>query len=154
MESRSEKRVVIKFLVGEGEKASKVLERLQTVYGEHCLLKSQVYEWYQRFRDGRTSISDDEHPGHPVSVSDDETVAFVEHLVLEDRRITIEHLSSITAISVGSVHAILHWYQRWLSSCHPAQEVEDEEGLCTLGAQASPASRGVATFQLLGGTTK
>ena len=76
MESRSERRVVIKFLVAEGEKASKVLERLQAVvvYGEHCLSKSQVYEWYQRFRDGRTSISDDEHPGR-LCVSDDETVA-------------------------------------------------------------------------------
>lgn len=108
MEARIEQRVVIKFLVAEGEKASRVLERLQAIYGDCCLSKSQVYEWYQRFRDGRTSVSDDEHPGRPVSASDDESVAFVEQLVLEDRRVTIETLSSTTGISVGSVHAILH----------------------------------------------
>ena len=94
---------MVKFLVAEGERASRVLERLQKVYGERCLSKSQVYEWHQRFRESRTSVSNDEHPGRPVSASD-ETVAFVEQkqkqLVLEDR-----HIATIESLFVH------HWHQ-------------------------------------------
>ena len=95
-----EQRAVVKFLVAEGEKASKVLERLKGVYGEACMSKTQLYEWYQRFKDGRDSIADDKHSGRPVSATDGAVVDLVEKLVLEDRRITIEDLASATAVSV------------------------------------------------------
>jgi hypothetical protein len=32
---------------------------LQQAYGEDCLSRTQCYEWYQRFKLGRTSIEDE-----------------------------------------------------------------------------------------------
>ena len=34
-------------------------QMLQQAYGEDCLSRTHFYEWYQRFKSGRTSIEED-----------------------------------------------------------------------------------------------
>lgn len=113
MVTRNEQLVVIKFLMTESEKASRVLDRLQAVNGEHCLSKSQVYKWYQRFRNRRTNV------WWRASGTTCLYVGWWNCFTcgadgFEDRGVTVENLSSATGISV-------------------------EEVLCSLGAQTSPA---------------
>jgi hypothetical protein len=61
-----EQRVVIKFLVNEGVKPTDIYRRLQTQYGDETLSRSKTFEWCKRFKDGRTSVSDD--PGRGGSM--------------------------------------------------------------------------------------
>ena len=114
------------------------------MYGERCLSKSQVYEWHQRFKESRTSVSNDEHPGRPVFASD-ETVAFLEQKqkqqVLEDR-----HIATIESLFVH------HWHQCWLSPRHLAQEIEDD-GVCSPGTQSSPVRSKESTRRSLSRTS-
>ncbi|MCL4157529.1 UNVERIFIED_CONTAM: hypothetical protein GTU68_014424 [Idotea baltica] len=110
---------------------------MNAVYGASCMSKSRVYEWFQRFKDGRQSLGDDEHPGRPVSATDQSMVDHVEQLVLDDRRVT-----------AGVRH---HWHQCWLGSYDYSQETEDAEGLCSLDAKAaSTGPEGTKTRGLSG----
>ena len=52
-----EQRAVIRFLVAEGEKGSKIHKRMLKVYGDNCLNRSNVYKWVEQFQNGRTELS-------------------------------------------------------------------------------------------------
>ncbi|KPU81757.1 uncharacterized protein Dana_GF26822, partial [Drosophila ananassae] len=41
---------------------------MKKVYGDDCLSRSRVHEWFQRFNSGREDINDDEQVGQPKSV--------------------------------------------------------------------------------------
>jgi hypothetical protein len=56
-------RVVMKFLVNEDVKPADIYRRLQAQYGDETLSRSKTSEWCKRFKDGRTSISDDPSRG-------------------------------------------------------------------------------------------
>ena len=40
----------IRFLFKEDESASNVYIRLQKVYGEHCMSRARVFEWFKRLK--------------------------------------------------------------------------------------------------------
>jgi len=42
---------------------------LKTASGEQAMGRSQTFQWFSRFKAGRTSIDDDERSGQPVSSS-------------------------------------------------------------------------------------
>ena len=58
---------------------------LQQVYGEDCLSRTQCYEWYQRFKSGRTSIEDDPKSGRPSSSTGDDHIEKVRSVIRENR---------------------------------------------------------------------
>jgi hypothetical protein len=56
-------RVGTKFLVNEGVKPADIYRRLQAQYGDETLSRSKTFEWCKRYKDGRTSVSDDPSRG-------------------------------------------------------------------------------------------
>jgi hypothetical protein len=40
------------------------------VYGDYCLYRTQVFEWFKRFKEGREEIRDDQRPGHRTLKAD------------------------------------------------------------------------------------
>ena len=67
MDENLEQRACIKFCVANGFKCSETLKMLEKAFGESCLGKTQAYEWYKRFKGGRTSLDHDEIPGRPTT---------------------------------------------------------------------------------------
>jgi hypothetical protein len=61
-----EQRVVMKFLVDEGVNPADIYRRRQAQYGDETLSRSKTFKWCKRFKDGRTSVSDD--PGRGGSM--------------------------------------------------------------------------------------
>ena len=57
--SQFEQRANIKFMCRLGKSASETLLALQTVYGDDSLMKTAVYEWFSRFKDGQESLEDE-----------------------------------------------------------------------------------------------
>jgi hypothetical protein len=47
--------------------------------------KSSVFEWYERFKEGRKDVKDDERNGRPKTHRTDENVEKVRKLVRSDR---------------------------------------------------------------------
>jgi len=63
-----EQRSVIRFLWSEGVKPSEIYRRMTVQYGDSCLSQGRVYEWVERFQNGRQNVSE-HRSGRPVSVA-------------------------------------------------------------------------------------
>jgi len=48
-----EQRVNLKFCVKLGKSATETYDLLKKVYGDECLSCTQVFEWFERFKEGR-----------------------------------------------------------------------------------------------------
>ncbi|KAG5331208.1 OR94B protein, partial [Acromyrmex charruanus] len=80
---------------------------LQKCYGDDTLSKTQVYQWYERFKSGREAVEDDARPGRPSTSKTDENVDEIRQLLIENRKLTIREIAETTNISFGSVQSIL-----------------------------------------------
>ena len=60
-----EQRVNVKFCVKLGKSTTETYHLLKKVYGDECLSRTQVFEWFKRFKEGREEIGDDQCPGRP-----------------------------------------------------------------------------------------
>ncbi|XP_068250811.1 protein GVQW3-like [Palaemon carinicauda] len=108
-----EVRANIKFLTKLDWKPGKIIETLQQVYGDFSPSKSVVYDWIKRFKDGREDLKDIPRNGQPLTATNERTLALVENLVDEDRRITIVMRANETGISHGSAFSA-HWVPKAL----------------------------------------
>jgi len=75
---KEEQRVNVKVCVEHGKSAIETYDLLKKVYGDECLSCTQVFEWFERFKEGREEIGDDQRPGRP---STSKTDANIEKLV-------------------------------------------------------------------------
>jgi len=69
-----EQRACIKFCFKLGKTATEYYEMLKTAFGEQAMGRSETFQWFSRFKAGRTSIDDDEQSSRPVSSSTPEMV--------------------------------------------------------------------------------
>jgi hypothetical protein len=58
-----EQRICIKFCFSLKKTAAKTHRMLQESFGDNAMSQSKTFLWYKRFKDGRTSVDDDERSG-------------------------------------------------------------------------------------------
>ena len=87
-----EQSACINFYFKLGKTATECYEMLKTAFGEQGMGRSQTFQWFFRFKAGRTSIDDDERSGRPVSSSTPEMIERVRQIIREDRRRTIDEV--------------------------------------------------------------
>ncbi|EZA58146.1 hypothetical protein X777_01874 [Ooceraea biroi] len=80
---------------------------IQEAFKEEALSRTQVYEWFRRFREGRMSLEDDPRSGRPSTSHTDENVDLIRQTINQDRRMTIDMLSENTGISWSACQRIL-----------------------------------------------
>ncbi len=107
--SREEQRTVIKFLVAEDHTPIQIWNRLQNVYGEEALGKTQVRMWCRRFKegDGHEPVSDLPRSGRPKIAIVQRTIDRVQEELDTDRRVSIRRIVENTGFSQGTVYRIL-----------------------------------------------
>jgi hypothetical protein len=49
---------------------------VKEVYGDNITSRTQVFEWYKLFMEGREEVEDDERPRRPLTPKTEENVAF------------------------------------------------------------------------------
>jgi hypothetical protein len=106
--TKEEQRSVIRFLISEGVKPTEVHRRMKVQYGDACLSQQQVYEWNRKFRNGVTSVAHAPRPGQAHRVVTPESIAAVEALVMENRRVSVDEIAEILNMSHGSTHHVIH----------------------------------------------
>jgi hypothetical protein len=79
---------------------------LGTIYKEATLGKTQVYEWFSRFRNGELSLADQPYSGRLSSSRTDKNIARIRELILEDRRRT-DKLVDLCGVSCSACQRIL-----------------------------------------------
>jgi transposase len=65
--TREEQRSVIRFLWSEGVKPREIHRRMIQQYGGSCMSKRKVYQWVERFQEGRTSVIGEHRSGRPCT---------------------------------------------------------------------------------------
>jgi len=80
---------------------------LQQAYGEDAVGRTQVFDWFRRFKEGRTSVESDPLLGQPSASRNEEKIAKVRTIIRSNRRLTVREIADDCGISVGSCDAIL-----------------------------------------------
>ena len=102
-----EQRACTNFCFKLGKTATEYCEMLKTAFGGQAMCRSKTFQWFSRFKAGRTSTYDDERSGRPVSSSTPEIIERVRQIIREDRRHTIDEVSMLVEINDGTCHKIL-----------------------------------------------
>ena len=89
-----EQRVCIKFCFKLGKSAAKTHQMIKQAFGDHALGQTQTYNWFNRFKNGRTSV-DDERSGQLSTGTMLENVAKVREVTHKERKQTIKDVCNI-----------------------------------------------------------
>jgi len=81
----TEQRICIKFYFKIGKTATETYQLLQQAYGEDAMGCTQVFDWFRRFKEGRTSVESDPHSGRPSTSRNEEMIAKVRTIVRNKR---------------------------------------------------------------------
>ena len=99
---KEQQRIAVKFFVKLGKSATETFAMLNTTYGDVAMKRTVCFKWHERFKGGRQSIDDDEHPAHLATSTDDPHVGKINTLVRSNQRLTIRELAEECGISVES----------------------------------------------------
>jgi len=71
---------------------------LKKVYGDEYLSRTQVFEWFKRFKEGREEIGDDQRPGRPSTSKTEANIEKVGEIVRQNRRLSIRAVAELNNI--------------------------------------------------------
>ena len=74
--------------------------RMCAQYGDKVLSRRIVYEWIEMFENGRTSVTDAERFGCPVTATTTRNDERTLELILENRRITVEEVAGRLNVNI------------------------------------------------------
>ena len=112
---QKEQRVNLKFLVKLGKSFTEAYAVLKEVYRNECLSRTQVFEWFKRFKEGRETTEDDPRPGWPTTSKTDQNIKKIGEIIRKDRRLSIRAVAEITGIDKKCVRQILHDFTDFLN---------------------------------------
>ena len=69
-----EERYAIKLCFKLGKNATETYGTLQTASGVSCIIRASVFEWHNRFKEGRESVREDERCGRSKEVNTPELI--------------------------------------------------------------------------------
>ena len=97
-QSRQKQRVLIEFLLSEGETAQNISRKLKQVYGDGAIDYSIVTRWVKRINDGQekpaeSDLCDRPRSGRPSSAHNCAKIDQADALIKENRSITINKLA-------------------------------------------------------------
>ncbi|BFZ15149.1 hypothetical protein BsWGS_18188 [Bradybaena similaris] len=75
---------------------------MSTVYGATCFSRKNVYKWAKLFKEGRSSVEDEDRPGRPTELRSPEVIESVNDLIQSDRRVTVDDIARTLSLSVGT----------------------------------------------------
>jgi hypothetical protein len=61
--------------------ATETCDLLQKVCDDDCLSCTQVFKWFDRFKDGREVTGDEQHPSHPSTSKTEANIEKVGEIV-------------------------------------------------------------------------
>jgi len=98
----TEQRICIKFCFKFSKTATEKYQLLQQAYGEDAMGRTHVFDWFRRFKEGRTSVESDPRSGRPSTSKNEEIIAKVRTVFRNNRRLIVRLIADEYGISVGS----------------------------------------------------
>ena len=69
------------------------IQKIQQAFGDDAMSIIRIKEWYNRFKDGSTSVDSKPRHGRLSTSRNDNVINQVRTLVMQDRRITVRELA-------------------------------------------------------------
>ena len=79
---------------------------MQTVYGDDCISRSRIHEWFKCFQEGRGAFEDDERSGRPRNVVNEENAEIVRECIRKEPKSSLKYMKSELGISAASIYRI------------------------------------------------
>lgn len=71
MDNNKQQRVCLKFCASNGISCSDALKMLQKAFGDSTISRSQAYDWYKAFEEGRENVDDLPRSGRPPNSNEE-----------------------------------------------------------------------------------
>jgi len=89
----TEQRICIKFCFKLRKTATETYQLLQQAYGEDAMGRTQVFDWFRRFKEGRTSVESDPRSGQMSTSRNEEMIAKVRTMFHNNMRLTVREIT-------------------------------------------------------------
>ena len=103
MTEKQDQRICIKFCFQLGKTSSETIRIMQKAFGNKCMRKTRIKEWYNRFKGGRTFVDSDSHSGRPPMTKTLDNIERVRLAIEGDRRLTVRELENDLGIPKTTV---------------------------------------------------
>ena len=80
---------------------------MQKAFGNECMSKTRIKEWYIRFKGGRTSVDSDSRSDRPSTTKTLDNIDRVQLAIEGDRRLTVRELEGDLGLPKTTVWEIL-----------------------------------------------
>ncbi|XP_025193608.1 protein GVQW3-like [Melanaphis sacchari] len=107
MTEKIEQRICIKFCFNLEKTCTETIQMLQKAFGDDCMGKTQIKEWFKRFKNGRTFVASDPRSGRPSTGKTSDNVECVRAAIEQNRCLTTRELEDDLGIPKSTVHRIL-----------------------------------------------
>lgn len=101
---------MIKFYLFAGESVTEIKAKLASVLSTNSRSFKKVFYWIAEFERGRTICEYIHRIGDPNGVTTEEMFEKVRKIIVTDRRLKIEKIAEMIAISTEGLHNIIHKY--------------------------------------------
>nr|XP_037281959.1 protein GVQW3-like [Rhipicephalus microplus] len=107
MAQRLEQRYSIKFCGKLGDSQAKTIRKIKTAFGDNTMSHTQIKEWHNQFKDGRSLVESEPHSGRSSTCRNDQVIAEVNAVAMRDCCVTIGEIAKEVGISTFSRHSIM-----------------------------------------------
>jgi hypothetical protein len=66
----------------------------------------RTFQWFDKFKEGQTSVDDSPQSGRPLTSRNDDSVTRVQEFIHANRRLAVHEISAEVGISYGTCQAI------------------------------------------------
>ena len=98
----------MKFCFQLGKTSSETIQMMQKAFGNECMIKTRIKEWYNRFKGDRTSVDSDSRSNRPLTTKTLDNIERVRLTIEGDRRLTVRELENDLGIPKTTVWEILN----------------------------------------------
>ncbi|KAL4123165.1 hypothetical protein QTP88_015388 [Uroleucon formosanum] len=95
MSENTEQRVCIKFCHKLGKTATETYQMLLLAYGDETMSRARVFEWFKRFKEGRTTVESDEREGRPSTSRNEEMIQKIRTAIRDMRRVAAKFVPKL-----------------------------------------------------------
>jgi len=122
--------VFVKCCCKLGKNFTETFQLLNRAYREDCVNRTQCYDWFKRFKEGRISVGEDLRPGRPSTSTNDNHVNRVRAVIRGNRRLTAREVADEVGISIRSCPHIFtekHQMRRFSAKFVPRLLTDDQK---------------------------
>jgi len=81
---------------------------LKKVYGDGCLSRTQVFEWFKKLKEGREELEVDQRPQSSQHIKTEANIEEVGEIIRQNLRLSIRTFAELINIDKETVRQILH----------------------------------------------